>query len=35
VEQPRLEANVSQDFIAHELGVDVRTYRNLKNGIAI
>ena len=32
IEQLRLEANVSQQTIADELGITVKTYRNFKTG---
>ncbi|MCU7938624.1 MAG: helix-turn-helix domain-containing protein [gamma proteobacterium symbiont of Bathyaustriella thionipta] len=32
IEQLRLEANISQETIAEELGITTKTYRNLKNG---
>lgn len=34
IEQLRLEANISQESIAQELGVTVKTYRNIKHGKA-
>ena len=34
IEQLRLEANISQEYIAGELGITVKTYRNIKFGKA-
>jgi transcriptional regulator with XRE-family HTH domain len=34
IEQLRLEANITQEAIAEELGITVKTYRNIKNGKA-
>jgi len=34
IEQLRLEANISQDFIANELNITKKTYRNVKYGKA-
>ena len=34
IEQLRLEANISQETIASELGITPKTYRNLKEGKA-
>jgi transcriptional regulator with XRE-family HTH domain len=34
IEQLRLEANISQKYIADELGITVKTYRNIKLGKA-
>ncbi len=32
IEQLRLEANISQELIAEELGITTKTYRSLKDG---
>jgi putative transcriptional regulator len=34
IDQLRLQANISQEYIAGELGITVKTYRNIKLGKA-